>query len=77
MKKKEEMNTEILALITERMAKGREHYGHGLLKDSGYDWVHEALEEALDLAIYVSARLVELKTKNVDVPRTDSTLCGQ
>jgi hypothetical protein len=67
-----EMNDEILGLITERMAKGRAHYGHGLLKDSGYDWVHEALEEALDLAIYVAARLVEVKNDS----RTDSTVRG-
>jgi hypothetical protein len=45
------------------MEKGRAQYGHGLKEDSGYDWVHEALEEALDLSIYVAARLVEIKTK--------------
>ena len=43
------------------MAKGRAQYGHGLLEKSGYDWVQEALEEALDLSIYVAARLVEIK----------------
>ena len=45
------------------MAKGRAQYGHGLLEKSGYDWVQEALEEALDLSIYVAARLVEIKSK--------------
>lgn len=55
-----ELNEDILELIKERMAKGRVHYGHGLLKDSGMNWVKEALEEALDLAIYVAARLVEV-----------------
>jgi len=55
-----ELNEDILELIKERMAKGREHYGHGLLEDSGLNWVKEALEEALDLAIYVAARLVEV-----------------
>jgi hypothetical protein len=58
-----EMNDRIVELIKERMAKGRAHYGHGLLEDSGMDWVKEALEEALDLAIYVSARLVEVHLK--------------
>lgn len=55
-----EMNDQILDLIRERMAKGRAQYGHGLMRDAGYNWVKEALEEALDLAIYVSARLIEV-----------------
>ena len=58
-----EMNDRIVDLIKERMEKGRAQYGHGLKEDSGYDWVQEALEEALDLSIYVAARLVEIKTK--------------
>ena len=62
-----ELNPEILRLIESRMAKGRKQYGHGLLQDSGYDWVQEALEEALDLSIYVAAKLVEIQRKN-DVP---------
>jgi glutaredoxin len=36
-------------------------YGHELQHDSGKDWVQEALEESLDLAIYISAKLVEIK----------------
>jgi hypothetical protein len=54
-------NDEIKELIAERMEKGKKAYGHGLMQNSGYDWVQEALEEALDLAIYVSARLLEIK----------------
>lgn len=54
-------NEEIKALISERMEKGRKAYGHGLLQNSGYDWVQEALEEALDLSIYLSAKLIEIK----------------
>ena len=60
-KRMDEMNDRILDLVKERMAKGRAQYGHGLLEKSGYDWVQEALEEALDLSIYVAARLVEIK----------------
>ena len=59
-----ELNEDILKLITERMAKGRAHYGHGLLEESGMNWVKEALEEALDLAIYVAARLIEVDKNN-------------
>ena len=54
-------NEEIKKLIDERLDKGMKQYGHGLKKDSGYDWVQEALEESLDLAIYISAKLVEVK----------------
>lgn len=63
-----EMNEQILELIKKRMDMGRKHYGHGLLEDSGYDWVKEALEEALDLSIYVAARLVEVSRHNADRP---------
>lgn len=62
------MNSEIMKLIEARLEKGRQQYGHELLPDSGYDWVQEALEEALDLSIYVTARLVEIKKKNCVVP---------
>jgi len=54
-------NQEIIRLIESRMEKGREQYGHGLVQNSGYDWVKEALEEALDLSIYLSAKLIEIK----------------
>lgn len=57
----DEMNDQIVELIKERMEKGRLQYGHGLVDNLGYDWVKEALEEALDLSIYVAARLIEIK----------------
>ena len=56
-------NEEIKALIAERMEKGKKAYGHGLMQNAGYDWVQEALEEALDLSIYLSAKLIEIKTR--------------
>ena len=58
-----ELNVDILDLIQKRMAQGRVTYGHGLKEDSGYDWLKEALEEALDLSIYLSARLVDLQRR--------------
>lgn len=61
------MNAEIISLIKSRMEKGRVQYGHGLMSESGYDWVQEALEEALDLSIYLSAKLVEVKAREKDV----------
>lgn len=54
-------NDEIIKLIQARMDKGRKQYGHGLLQNAGYDWLQEALEEALDLSVYLSAKLIELK----------------
>jgi hypothetical protein len=60
--KNRELNDEILELIKERMEKGRKEYGHGLLRGDR-DWTKEALEEALDMSIYLSAKLVELKSQ--------------
>jgi hypothetical protein len=62
-------NEEIKALIAERMEKGRKAYGHGLMQNAGYDWVQEALEEALDLSIYLSAKLIEIKASQTQVHR--------
>lgn len=67
-------NQEIIRLIESRMEKGRKQYGHGLIQNSGYDWVKEALEEALDLSIYLSAKLIEVKNfeeKNCVPPESE------
>jgi hypothetical protein len=66
-----ECNQEIIRLIESRMEKGRKQYGHGLLQNAGYDWVKEALEEALDLSIYLSAKLIEIRALS---PPTEGTL---
>lgn len=57
-------NSEIMTMIEARLAKGRKEYGHGLVQNSGYDWVKEALEEALDMSIYLSAKLIEIQNKS-------------
>ena len=62
-KEAEELNDDIVSLIKQRMEKGRKEYGHGLLKGDR-DWTKEALEEALDMSIYLSAKLVELKSQS-------------
>jgi hypothetical protein len=49
------------------MEKGRKEYGHGLLQNSGYDWIKESLEEALDLSIYLSAKLIEIKNEEAKI----------
>lgn len=59
-------NAEIIRLIESRFERGRQTYGHGVIQNSGTDWVKEALEEALDLSIYLSAKLIEIQNKTVD-----------
>lgn len=54
-------NDEIIDLIKKRMEMGKKTYGHGMIQDSGYDWVEEALQECLDLSVYLSAKLIEIK----------------
>lgn len=56
-------NEEIIFLIKQRMEKGRKEYGHGIVQNSGYDWLKEALEEALDLSVYLSAKLIEINNE--------------
>jgi hypothetical protein len=72
-----EMNDEIITLIRERMDRGRKQYGHGLVENSGYDWVKEALEEALDLSIYVVAKLVEVRRASPTQTPGDSSEVGR
>lgn len=68
------MNSDIQRLIAERLEKGKKAYGHELLPDAGYDWVQEALEEALDLSIYITARLIEIqKAKQSHDPMDNSS----
>lgn len=64
-------NDEIKRLIEERLEKGRAAYGHGLIQNEEarkhglkeYDWVQESIEEALDLSIYLTAKLIEVRDK--------------
>lgn len=48
-------------MIKQRMEKGRKEYGHGIVQNSGYDWLTEALEEALDMSVYLAAKIIEIK----------------
>ena len=68
-------NEEIISLIRLRMEKGRKEYGHGLVQNSGYDWLKEALEEALDLSVYLSAKIIEIEQANLQMT-TQQSLCG-
>ena len=57
------MNIKILDLIEERLVIGERKYGNENVIDDGRDFVQEALEEALDCAVYLAAKLIEIKNK--------------
>lgn len=62
-------NDEIRELINERLELGRERYGHGIRPSDDTrqwgtkvdSWAEMALEEALDLSIYLSAELLRVQ----------------
>ena len=57
------MNIEILNLIEERLIIGERKYGNENVINDGRDFIQEALEEALDCAVYLAAKLIEIKNK--------------
>ena len=57
------MNIKILDLIEERLLIGERKYGNENVINDGRDFVQEALEEALDCAVYLAAKLIEIKNK--------------
>ena len=57
------MNIKILDLIEERLLIGERKYGNENVINDGRDFIQEALEEALDCAVYLAAKLIEIKTK--------------
>ena len=57
------MNIEILDLIEERLLVGERKYGNENVINDGRDFTQEALEEALDCAVYLAAKLIEIKNK--------------
>ena len=57
------MNKKILKLIEQRLLIGEKKYGNENVTNDGRDFVKESLEEALDCAVYLAARLLELNEK--------------
>ena len=49
----------VLAEIAERLVMGARQYGRLDLKNDGRDWLAEARQEALDLAVYVAMQAVK------------------
>ena len=57
------MNDRILDLIGKRLIRGERKYGHENVITDGRDFTEESLEEALDCAVYLAARIVEIQNK--------------
>ena len=64
------MNLRILDLIGKRLAKGKKRYGKENISSDGRDFVQEALEEALDCAVYLAAHLIEMMDEDDYEPTT-------
>ena len=58
------MNERILKLIQKRLNVGQKKYGHENVENDGRNFTTEALEEALDCAVYLAAKLIEIQTRN-------------
>ena len=58
------MNNQIIKLIRKRLVKGEKRYGKENIISDGRDFVQEALEEALDCAVYLAGHLIEIKKKS-------------
>ena len=57
------MNKKILKLIEQRLLIGEKKYGNENVTNDGRNFLKESLEEALDCAVYLAARLLELDEK--------------
>ena len=55
------LNKEIMEYIESRLEKGQRTYGQEVQLIDERDFVVEALEEALDMAVYLSAQLIRIK----------------
>ena len=64
------MNLRILDLVGKRLAKGKKRYGKENISSDGRDFIQEALEEALDCAVYLAAHLIEIMDENDYEPTT-------
>ena len=58
------MNERILKMIQKRLEVGKRKYGHENIENDDRNFTTEALEEALDCAVYLAAKLIEIQTRN-------------
>ena len=55
------MNDEIIKLIAERIEKGKEKYPDEIPESDDRNFLQEAIEEALDMCVYIAGELLRLK----------------
>ena len=55
------INNEIEAYIKARIELGAKKYGRTIFVDDKRDFLQEALEEALDMSVYLAGELIKLK----------------
>ena len=55
------MNDEIIKLVAERIEKGKEKYPDEIPDSDDRDFLQEAIEEALDMCVYLAGELLRLK----------------
>jgi|TARA_Y100001938_G_scaffold151082_1_gene245772 hypothetical protein len=80
--KDEDDNPEVIDLIEERMALGLDRYGHGLRRGDdtrqwgtkANSWTEMALEEALDLTVYLCAQLLRIRAAEDECPNCSPRL---
>jgi len=61
MQKLKGINTDIINKIQDRMKVGAKKYGQTIYVDDKRDFLQEALEEALDMSVYLAGELIKLK----------------
>ena len=66
-------NEKIVKLIESRLEKGKEEYPDDLDVHDGRDWIQESLKSVLDLAVYVTAKLIQLKEKQRGKMKVNTT----
>ena len=55
------LNKEIVELVEGRLEHGQKEYGSDVTLKDPRDWGEEALEEAIDMIVYLSAELLRLR----------------
>jgi hypothetical protein len=69
---------DVLALVAERLAVGREQYGQLELASDTRDFGREALDEAADMAVYAAAGLIrDRRRADVAIPPGPARLLGE
>jgi len=64
MAKDRGLNQEIIEKIKLRLEKGRSTYNKEVTLNDPRDYLQEAIEEALDLSVYLSAQLIRMQELN-------------